>query len=81
MNARVIQHEYDHIEGTLFLEHLKPIKRRLLKRKLENIKRYIESGKVTFVEQDVQDFIEIEGAYKNNLQNITVKIVKNQILN
>ncbi|MCH2082744.1 MAG: peptide deformylase [Saprospiraceae bacterium] len=43
MNARVIQHEYDHIEGTLFLEHLKPIKRRLLKRKLENIKK----GKVS----------------------------------
>ena len=33
----------------------------LITGKLENIKRYIESGKVTFVEQDVQDFIEIEG--------------------
>jgi peptide deformylase len=43
MNARVIQHEYDHIDGILFLEHLKPIKRRLLKRKLENIKK----GKVS----------------------------------
>ena len=39
MNARVIQHEYDHIEGILFLEHLRPLKRRLLKRKLENIKK------------------------------------------
>ena len=39
MNARVIQHEYDHLEGILFTEHLKPLKRRLIKRKLENIKK------------------------------------------
>lgn len=39
INARVIQHEYDHIEGVLFTEHLKPIKKRLIKRKLENIRK------------------------------------------
>ena len=39
MNARVIQHEYDHLEGILFTDHLKPLKRRLIKRKLENIKK------------------------------------------
>lgn len=39
MNARVIQHEYDHIEGILFTEHLKPLKKRMLKRKLEKIKK------------------------------------------
>jgi len=39
MNARVIQHEYDHIEGILFTEKLKPLKRRLISRKLENIKK------------------------------------------
>lgn len=39
VNARVIQHEYDHIDGILFTEHLKPIKRRLIKRKLENIRK------------------------------------------
>ncbi len=39
MNARVIQHEYDHIEGILFTEMLKPIKRRLVKRKLEKIRK------------------------------------------
>lgn len=39
INARVIQHEYDHIEGVLFVEHLKPIKKRRIKRKLENIKK------------------------------------------
>ncbi len=39
INARVIQHEYDHIEGILFTEHLKPLKRRLSKRRLEKIKQ------------------------------------------
>lgn len=39
MNARVIQHEYDHIEGILFTERLKPIRKRLLKKRLENIKK------------------------------------------
>ncbi len=39
MNARVIQHEYDHIEGILFIEMLKPLKRKMIKRKLEKIKK------------------------------------------
>jgi len=39
VNARVIQHEYDHIEGKLFTEQLKPVRRRLVKRRLENIKK------------------------------------------
>jgi len=38
-NARVIQHEYDHIDGHLFVEKLKPIKKRRIKRKLEAIKK------------------------------------------
>lgn len=37
--GRVIQHEYDHIDGILFTDHLKPLKRRLLKKKLENISK------------------------------------------
>ena len=39
MNARVIQHEYDHIDGILFTEHLKPLKKRRIKRGLEKIKK------------------------------------------
>jgi peptide deformylase len=35
--ARVVQHEYDHIEGVLFTEHLSAFKRRLIKSKLANI--------------------------------------------
>ena len=39
INARVIQHEYDHIEGHLFTEKLKPLKKKLISRKLEAIKK------------------------------------------
>jgi peptide deformylase len=37
--ARVIQHEYDHIEGVLFTDKLSSLKRRLLKGKLANISK------------------------------------------
>ena len=39
ITARIILHEYDHIEGKLFIDHLKPLKRKLLKRKLDDISR------------------------------------------
>lgn len=35
--ARVIQHEYDHLEGNLFTDKISPIRRQLLKSKLTNI--------------------------------------------
>jgi peptide deformylase len=35
--ARVIQHEYDHIEGVLFTDHLSTFKKTFVKRKLDNI--------------------------------------------
>ncbi len=41
MKARVIQHEYDHIEGILFTDHITAFKRRLLKTKLTNISKGI----------------------------------------
>lgn len=34
--ARVIQHEYDHIEGKVFTDHLSPLRRNLIKSKLQN---------------------------------------------
>ena len=37
--ARIIQHEYDHVEGILFTDHLTPLKKRLLKKKLNNISK------------------------------------------
>lgn len=37
--ARIVQHEYDHIEGVLFTDHLKPFKKRLLNRRLKEISK------------------------------------------
>ena len=37
MAARVIQHEYDHIEGKLFTDKLSLLRKRMLKSKLDNI--------------------------------------------
>ena len=41
--SRVIQHEYDHLEGILFVDYLNPLKKRILKSKLIAISK----GKVT----------------------------------
>jgi len=38
LRARVIQHEYDHIEGILFTDKISPFKKRLIQKKLKNIK-------------------------------------------
>lgn len=37
MRARVIQHEYDHIEGILFTDHLSSLKKKMIKGKLNKI--------------------------------------------
>lgn len=37
--ARVFQHEYDHIEGILFTDKLSSLKKRIIKKKLENISK------------------------------------------
>ncbi len=41
MTARIIQHEYDHIEGILFTDKISPLRKRLIKNKLNNISRGI----------------------------------------
>ena len=41
LRARVIQHEYDHLEGKLLIDHVNPLKRKLLKRKLNDISKGI----------------------------------------
>ena len=38
MLARIIQHEYDHIEGRLFIDLLNPLRRRLVQKKLQLIR-------------------------------------------
>jgi len=39
VNARVVQHEYDHLEGVLFVEKINPLKRNILRRKLDKIRK------------------------------------------
>jgi peptide deformylase len=39
ITARIILHEYDHIEGKLFIDYLSPLKKRLLRRKLDDISK------------------------------------------
>ena len=39
MAARIFQHEYDHIDGVLFTDKLSSLKKRLLKKKLDNISK------------------------------------------
>ena len=39
IKARVVQHEYDHLEGILFTDHLSSLKKRILKKKLYNISK------------------------------------------
>lgn len=43
LKARVIQHEYDHVEGVLFTDHISPLRKRMVKGKLNNISK----GKVS----------------------------------
>jgi len=43
LKARVIQHEYDHIDGVLFTDYLSPLRKRIIKTRLGNISK----GKVS----------------------------------
>ena len=39
ITSRIIQHEYDHIEGKLFIDYLKPLKRKMLQGRLSDISK------------------------------------------
>jgi peptide deformylase len=39
VTGRIILHEYDHLDGKLFIDHISPLKRKLLKRKLDDISK------------------------------------------
>lgn len=39
ITSRIIQHEYDHIEGKLFIDYLKPLRRKMLGGKLKDISK------------------------------------------
>jgi peptide deformylase len=39
VTARILLHEYDHTDGKLFIDYIKPLKRTLMKRKLDDISK------------------------------------------
>ena len=39
LTARIIQHEYDHLEGKLFIDYLKPLRKKMLQGKLNDISK------------------------------------------
>ncbi len=51
LTARAIQHEIDHLDGILFLDHLSPLKRRMLLTKWKKLRK----GKPGFIEEPKQE--------------------------
>jgi peptide deformylase len=43
--ARIIQHEYDHLEGILFVDKIHPLRKIMLKRKIQEIAKGITEAK------------------------------------
>ncbi|WP_375279272.1 peptide deformylase [Pseudooctadecabacter sp.] len=43
--ATCVQHEIDHLDGKLFIDYLKPLKRQMITRKMQKLKRDIARGK------------------------------------
>ncbi len=42
--ATCVQHEIDHLEGKLFIDYLKPLKRQMITRKMQKLKREMARG-------------------------------------
>ncbi|MGB1235761.1 MAG: peptide deformylase [Planktomarina sp.] len=42
--ATCAQHEIDHLDGKLFIDHLKPLKRQMITRKMQKLKRELARG-------------------------------------
>ena len=59
INARVIQHEYDHIEGKLFIEMLGPVKKKMIQRKISDIKqgKIVADYKIKFAQVKVHTIV------------------------
>ncbi|MCF8296425.1 MAG: peptide deformylase [Saprospiraceae bacterium] len=49
INARVIQHEYDHLEGTLFVDKINTLKKTLLRRRLHDITKGVTGAKYKMI--------------------------------
>lgn len=47
--ARIIQHEYDHLEGVLFVDKIHPLRKMMVKRKLQDISKGITDAKYKMI--------------------------------
>ncbi len=47
--ARIIQHEYDHLEGVLFVDKIHPLRKIMIKRKLQDISKGITDAKYRMI--------------------------------
>lgn len=47
--ARIIQHEYDHLEGILFVDKIHPLRKIMVKRKLQDISKGITDAKYKMI--------------------------------
>jgi len=47
--ARIIQHEYDHLEGVLFVDKIHPLRKIMVKRKLQEISKGITEAKYKMI--------------------------------
>lgn len=47
--ARIIQHEYDHLEGILFVDKIHPLRKLMVKRKLQEISKGITEAKYKMI--------------------------------
>ena len=47
--ARIIQHEYDHLEGVLFVDKIHPLRKIMIKRKLQEISKGITEAKYKMI--------------------------------
>jgi peptide deformylase len=47
--ARIIQHEYDHLEGVLFVDKIHPLRKIMVKRKLQDISKGITDAKYKMI--------------------------------
>lgn len=49
MAARVVQHEYDHLDGKLFIDHISPLRRKMISGKLSNLVKGKTNAEYKFV--------------------------------
>jgi peptide deformylase len=44
LGATCVQHEIDHLDGKLFIDYLRPLRRQMITRKMQKLKRELARG-------------------------------------